>query len=69
MSIDFESKTTYGDDDKYIKKTYEDDVTTNFYNKKGSKKIPEEKVTHKCLSIITLDSVLYAYECIIPKHF
>ena len=69
MSIDFESKTTYGDDDKYIKKTYEDDVTTNFYNKKGSKKIPEEKVTHKCLSIIILDSVLYAYECIIPNIF
>ena len=41
MSIDFDSKTTYGDDDnKYIKtkiKTYEDSITTNFYNKKGSK--------------------------------
>ena len=32
MSIDSDSKTTYGDDDKYMKKTYEDDVTTNFYN-------------------------------------
>ena len=40
-SIDFDSKPTYGDDDKYIKtkiKTYEDSITTNFYNKKGSKK-------------------------------
>ena len=40
VSIDFDSKTTYGDDDKYIKtkiKTYEDSITTNFYNKKGSK--------------------------------
>ena len=55
MSIDFDSKTTYGDDDKYIKtkiKTYEDNITTNVYNKKGSKKVPEEKILHKCLSII-----------------
>ena len=38
MSPDFDSKTTYVDDDKYIKtkiKTYADSVTTNFYNKKG----------------------------------
>ena len=35
MSIDFDSKTTYGDDDKYIKtkiKTYEDSITTTFCN-------------------------------------
>ena len=47
MSIDFESKSTYGDDDddddddKYIKtkiKTYKDSITTNFYNKIGSKR-------------------------------
>ena len=67
MSIDFESKTTYGDDDddKYIKtkiKTYKDSITTNFYNKKGFKEVPEEKIPHECLSIIILDSVLYAYE-------
>ena len=47
MSIDFDSKTTYGDDDnKYIKtkiKTYEDSITTNFYNKKGSKKYQKKK--------------------------
>ena len=52
MKIDFNIKTTYGDDDKYIKtkiKTYEDNITTNFYNKKGSKKEPEEKTPHKCL--------------------
>ena len=44
MSIDFESKTTYGDDDhKYIKakiKTYKDNINTNFYNKIGCKKVP-----------------------------
>ena len=52
MSIDFESKTTYGDDDddddddKYIKtkiKTYKDSITTNFYNKIGSKKYQKKK--------------------------
>ena len=49
MSIDFESKTTYGgddDDDKYIKtiiKTYKSSITTNFYNKIGSKKVPAKK--------------------------
>ena len=65
MGIKFNTKTTYGDDEKYIKtkiKTYEDNITTNFYNKKGSKKVPKEKIPHKCLSIIILDSILYAYE-------
>ena len=41
MKIDFKTKTTYGDvDDKYIKtkiKTYENNITTNFYNKLGLK--------------------------------
>ena len=72
MSIDFDSKPTYGQDGKYKKtkiKTYEDSITTNFYNKKGSKKIPEEKIPHKCLSIIILDSVLYAYEKYHPQIF
>ena len=70
MKIDFNTKTTYGDDDKYIKtriKTYKDSITTNFYNKNGSKKILEEKVPHKCLSIIILESVIYAYEKYHPQ--
>ena len=65
MKIDFNTKTTYGDDDKYIKtkiKTYKDSINTNFYNKNGSEKMPEEKLPHKCLSIIILDSIIYAYE-------
>ena len=72
MKIDFNTKTTYDDDDKYIKakiKTYKNHITTNFYNKNGSKKIPEEKVPHKCLSIIILDSVIYAYEKYYPQVF
>ena len=39
MSIDFESKTVYGDDDKYIKtkiKIYAGSVITNFHNKKNT---------------------------------
>ena len=72
MSIDFDSKPTYGDDDKYIKtkiKTYEGSITTNFYNEKGSKKIPEEKISCKCLSIIILDSVLYVCAKYHPQIF
>ena len=53
MKIDFNTKTSYGDDNvKYIKtkiKTYKDSITTNFYNKNGSEKVPEENVPHKCL--------------------
>ena len=70
MSMDFNRKPTYGDDDKYIKtkiKTYEDSITTNFYNEKQSKKIPEEKVPCKCISVIIIDSVLYAYEQYHPQ--
>ena len=57
MEIDFNTETNYSDDDKYRKtklKTNKDNITTNFYNKK----IPEEKIPHKCLSIIILDCIL-----------
>ena len=57
MKIDFNTETNYSDDNKYRKtklKTNKDNITTNFYNKK----IPEEKIPHKCLSIIILDSIL-----------
>ena len=70
MGIDFEGKASYND--KYINtkiKTYNDNITTNFYNKTGFKEVPEEKVPHKCLSTIILDSVLYAYEKYYPQIF
>ena len=35
----------------------------------GLKKIPEEKIPCKCLSIIILDSVLYAYKKYHPQIF
>ena len=70
--IEFNTKTTYGDDDKYIKtklKTYKDSIITNFYNKNGPKKTPEEKGPRKCLSVIILDSIIYAYEKYHPQKF
>ena len=66
MKIDFESKPVYGDDDKYIKakiKTYEKSIITNFHNKKT----PKEKASCKCLSIITIDSVIKANEKYYPQ--
>ena len=72
MKIDFNTKKTYGANDKYIKtkiKAYKDNITTIFYNKIGLKKVPEEKIPHKCLLIIIQDSILYAYEKYYPKIF
>ena len=47
MGIDFNTNPTYSDDDeKYSKtkiKTCGDNITTNFYNKKGSKKYQKKK--------------------------
>ena len=68
MSIDFESKPTYGYDDKYIKtkiKTYADSLIANFYDKK----MPKEKAPGKCLSIIVLDAVIESNEKYYPKTF
>ena len=69
MSIDFNSKITYGDDDKYIKtkktKTYSDIIITNFHNKK----MPKEKVPCKCLLMIMLDSVTESDEKYYPQMF
>ena len=68
MRIDFQSKPTYGYDDKYIKtkiKEYADIIITNFHDKK----IPKEKVPCKCLSIIMLDSVIESDEKYYPQTF
>ena len=72
MSIDFESETTYDDDNKYIKvkiKTYKDNINTDFYNKIVCKRVPKEKIPYECLSIINIDSVLYVYEKYYPQTF
>ena len=69
MKLDFNTETIYADyDDKYIKrkiKTYKDNIITHFYNKK----ILEERVPYKCLSVIILESVLYTYEKYYPQTF
>ena len=57
LNVKFESKPIYGEDDKYIKvkiKSYEDKVNTNFQGKKTLK----ENSSYKCLSIITLESII-----------
>ena len=51
MEIDFNTKLTYGDDDKYTKrkiKTYKNNITTNFYNKKGLKRYQKKK---NCINV------------------
>ena len=61
MSIDFSSRPGYGNEDKCIKtkiKTYKGIITTHFHNKK----VPKDEIPYKCLSVIMLDSLLYAYE-------
>ena len=69
MSIDFNWKTTYSDDDdKCIKtkiKTYAEIIITNFHNKK----MPKEKAPYKCLSIIMLDSVIQSDKKHYPQAF
>ena len=48
MKIDFNTKPTYFDDDRYVKtkiKTYEDNITTNFYNKMGQKSTNRKNAT------------------------
>ena len=66
MKINFESYPVYGGDDIYIKtkiKTYAGSIITNFHNKK----MPKEKATCKCLSIIMIDSVIKANKKYYPQ--
>ena len=66
LNIKFDGEPVYGDNDKYIKtkiKIYAGSMITNFQ----SKKMPKEKVTCKCLSIIMLDSVIKAKKKYYPQ--
>ena len=59
MNINFESRPTYNDNDKYIKtkiKMCAGSKITNFHKNK----MPKEKAPSKCLSIIMIDSVIKA---------
>ena len=66
LKTEFDSKPVYDDNDKYIYtkiKIYAGSMITNFQ----SKKMPKEKVTCKCLSIIMLDSVIKAKKKYYPQ--
>ena len=66
LKIDFESKTVYGDDDKYIKtkiKTYAGSIITTFHNKE----MPKEKALCRCLSMILLHFVIKANKKYYPE--
>ena len=55
----FDVESVY--DDKYIKtkiKSYNNDIRTNLRGEDNSKKVPKESCTYKCLSLISLDSVI-----------
>ena len=57
MNIKFDSELVYGDNYRYIKtkiKRYDNNVNTNFHDKKA----PKENVSYKCLSLTMLDSVV-----------
>ena len=57
INIKCDSEPVHGDNDKYIKtkmNLYGDKVNTNF----RGKKIPNEKASYKCLSLVMLDSVI-----------
>ena len=74
MGINFDSKPVYGiDDNKYIKtkiKIFKDRVITNFYNEKvPEEKVTEENVSYKCLSIITLESVIKSDKKYYPQVY
>ena len=66
MNTKFDSEPVYGDNDKYIKtkiNLYEDKVNTNF----PGKKIPKEKASYKCLSLIMLGSVIRSNKRYYPQ--
>ena len=66
MNILFDSEPVYGDVDKYLKtkiKMYKDRVKTNFQGKE----VPKENASHKCLSLIMLDSVIKANKKYYPQ--
>ena len=68
LNVKFESKPIYGEDDKYIKakiKSYKDKVNTNFQGKKT----PKENSSYKCLSIITLESIIKVNKKYHPQIF
>ena len=68
LGIEFDSEPRYGDTDSYIKakvKVYDNRVNTNFQEKETSK----GDSSHKCLSLIMLDSVVKVGKKYYPQVF
>ena len=66
LNIEFDSELIYGDNDKYIKtkiKLYGDKINTNFQGKK----IPKEKASYRCISLIMSESVIRANKKYYPQ--
>ena len=66
MNKEFDSEPVYADNEKYIEtkiKLYGDKVNTNF---KG-RKLPKEKASYKCLSLIILNSVIIVNKKYYPQ--
>ena len=54
-----DGEPVYGD--KYIKtkiKSYNNDIRTNFHGEGSSRKVPKETYSYKCLSLISLGSII-----------
>ena len=55
----FDSEHVYGAKDIKTKiKSYNNDIRTNFHGEGNSRKVPKERCSYKCLSLIELDSVI-----------
>ena len=55
----FDGEPVYGD--KYIKtkiRSYNNDIRTNFHSEGNSRKVPKETYSYKCLSLISLGSII-----------
>ena len=68
LGIEFDSEPVYGDVDSYIKtkvKMCDNKVNTNFQGKET----PKEDSSHKCLSLIMLDSVVKVGKRYYPQVF
>ena len=62
----FDSEPIYNDN--YIKtkiKSYNNDIRTNLRDESNNRKVPKEDCSYKCLSLISLDSVIQMGK----KHF
>ena len=50
-------------------KLYNNDIKTNFHDKNNIKEVPKENCAYKCLSLISLDSVIQTNKKYYPQKF